>query len=48
MALIEKLGLVDENGLERDLSVLLLRSLVVGRRQHPSRSRLLSIESKVV
>ena len=27
----EKLGLVDQNGLERDLSVLLLRTLAVGR-----------------
>ena len=28
-----KLGLVDQNWLERDLSALLLRTLVVGRRQ---------------
>ena len=31
---LEKLGLVDQNCLERNLSVLLLRTLVVGRRQH--------------
>ena len=30
---LEKLGLVDQNWLERDLSALLLRALVVGRRQ---------------
>ena len=30
---LEKLGLVDQNWLERNLSVLLLRTLVVGRRQ---------------
>ena len=36
----EKLGLVDQNWSERNLSVFLLRTLVVGRRQH---SRLLSI-----
>ena len=30
---LEKLGLVDENWLERNLSALLLRTLVVGRRQ---------------
>ena len=29
----EKLGLVDQNWLERNLSGLLLRTLVVGRRQ---------------
>ena len=29
----EKLGLVDQNWLERNLSALLLRTLVVGRRQ---------------
>ena len=31
---LEKLGLVDQNWLERNLSALLLRTLVVGRRQH--------------
>ena len=30
---LEKLGLVDQNWLERNLSDLLLRTLVVGRRQ---------------
>ena len=30
---LEKLGLVDQNLLERNLSVFLLRTLVVGRRQ---------------
>ena len=30
---LEKLGLVDQNWLERNLSGLLLRTLVVGRRQ---------------
>ena len=30
---LEKLGLVDQNCLVRDLSVLLLRTLAVGRRQ---------------
>ena len=30
---LEKLGLVDQNGLERNLSALLLRTLVVDRRQ---------------
>ena len=30
---LEKLGLDDQNWLERNLSVLLLRTLVVGRRQ---------------
>ena len=30
---LDKLGLVDLNGLERDLSALLLRMLAVGRRQ---------------
>ena len=30
---LEKLGLVDQNWLERGLSALLLRTLVVGRRQ---------------
>ena len=30
---LEKLGLVDQNWLERNLSALLLRTLVVGRRQ---------------
>ena len=30
---LEKLGLVDQNWLERDLSALLLRMLVVGRQQ---------------
>ena len=29
-----KLGLVDQNWLERNFSVFLLRTLVVGRRQH--------------
>ena len=28
-------GLVDQNWLERNLSVLLVRTLVVGRRQQP-------------
>ena len=32
---LEKLGLVDQNWLERDLFALLLRTLVVGRRQQP-------------
>ena len=31
---LEKLGLVDQNWLERKFSVFLLRTLVVGRRQH--------------
>ena len=31
---LEKLGLVDQNWLERNFSVLLLTTLVVGRRQH--------------
>ena len=30
---LEKLGLVDQNWLERNLSVLLLRTLIVNRRQ---------------
>ena len=30
---LEKLGLVDQNWLERNLSALLLRTLIVGRRQ---------------
>ena len=30
---LEKLGIVDQNWLERTLSALLLSSLVVGRRQ---------------
>ena len=30
---LEKLGFVDQNWLERNLSSLLLRTLVVGRRQ---------------
>ena len=30
---LEKLGLVDQNWSERNLSALLLRTLVVGRRQ---------------
>ena len=30
---LEKLGLVDQNWLERSLSALLLRTLVVGRQQ---------------
>ena len=30
---LDKLGLVDQNGLERDLSTLFLRMLAVGRRQ---------------
>ena len=46
---LEKLGLVDQNWLERNLSALLLRTLVVGRRHNnPSRSRLLSIWSNEV
>ena len=32
---LEKLGLVDQNWLERDLSALLLRTLAVSRRQQP-------------
>ena len=40
---LEKLGLVYQNWLERNLFALLLRTLVAGRRQHSSRSRLLSI-----
>ena len=31
---LEKLGLVDQNWLERNFSVFLLRTLVVGKRQH--------------
>ena len=31
---LEKLGLVDQNWLERNVSGFLLRTLVVGRRQH--------------
>ena len=31
---LEKLGLVDQNWLERNFSVLLLRTLAVGRPQH--------------
>ena len=31
---LEKFGLVDQNWLERNFSVFLLRTLVVGRRQH--------------
>ena len=31
---LEKLGLDDQNWLERNFSVFLLRTLVVGRRQH--------------
>ena len=31
---LEKLGLVDQNWLERNFYVFLLRTLVVGRRQH--------------
>ena len=31
---LEKLGLVNQIGLERDLSALLLRTLAVGRRKH--------------
>ena len=34
---LQKLGLVDQNWLERNLSALLVRTLVVGRRQ-PSES----------
>ena len=37
MCTLEKLGLVDQNWLEHNLSALLLRTLVVGRRQ-PSES----------
>ena len=33
MCALEKLGLVDQNSMERDLSALLLRTLAVGRRQ---------------
>ena len=40
--------LVNQNWLTRNLSALLLRTLVVGRRYNPSRSRLLSIWSKEV
>ena len=35
MFVLEKPGLVDQNWLERNLSALLLRTLVVGRRQQP-------------
>ena len=46
---LEKLGLVHKkNWLERNLSALLLKTLAMGRRQHPSRSRLLSIWRKEV
>ena len=31
---LEKLGRVDQNWLERNFSVFLLKTLVVGRRQH--------------
>ena len=31
---LEKLGFVNQNWLGRNLSILLLRTLVVGRRQH--------------
>ena len=31
---LDKIGLVDQNWLERHFSVFLLRTLVVGRRQH--------------
>ena len=31
---LEKLGRVDQNWLERNFSALLLRTLIVGRRQH--------------
>ena len=31
---IEKLGIVDQNWLERNFSIFLLRTLVVGRRQY--------------
>ena len=34
MCSLEKLGLVDQNWLERNFSGFLLRTLVVGRRQH--------------
>ena len=34
----EKLGLVDQTWLERDMSALLLRTLAVGRRHHQSES----------
>ena len=34
MCVLEKLGLVDQNWLERNFSVFLLRTLVVVRRQH--------------
>ena len=33
MCSLEKLGVVDQNWLERNLSALLLRTLAVGRRQ---------------
>ena len=45
---LEKLGLVDQNWLERNLSALLLRTLVVGGDNKSSRSRLLSILSEEV
>ena len=48
---LENLGLGDQNWLERIFSVFLLRTLVVGKRQHyfsSRRSRLLSIWSKEV
>ena len=35
MCSLEKLGLVDQNWLERNLFGLLLRTLIVGRRQQP-------------
>ena len=35
---LEKLGLFDQNGLERNLSALLLRTLVVGRKLQKSES----------
>ena len=40
---LEKLGLVDQNWLERIFSVFLLRMLVVGRRQHSCKDNTLNV-----
>ena len=42
---LEKLGLVDQNWLERNLSAMLLRTLVVGRQQ-PSESIEVALDMK--
>ena len=48
MCSLEKLGLVDQNWLERNFSVFLLRTLVVGRRQNSQSIEVFSIWSKEV